>query len=238
MQESGENMIHNYDEFCEELLKNGFSMGGGNPHGIYAAIPFSWEEQEFLNTPVKWHTGDPETDPWQWRMRVLKEREDIAYSKVFFNTSGYITKEWYPYFLAVRQGGECFEEAYENGSLSRTSKEIYQIVCDCKESACHEIKRIGGFGKEDKGRFEKAVVELQMRMYITICGYAKKTNRQGQPYGWESSVFCTPEHFWGEEILQRAQRISKQEAEERITKQVLKLNPDADKRMIRKFIYG
>ena len=44
-------------------------------------------------------------------MRVLEEREDIAYSKVFFRTSGYITREWYPYFYAVRRKGESFQEA-------------------------------------------------------------------------------------------------------------------------------
>ncbi len=53
---------------------------------------------------IAWHTEDPETDPWEWRIRVLDEYTDIAYGKLFFRKSGYITKEWYPYFLAVRRG--------------------------------------------------------------------------------------------------------------------------------------
>ena len=47
-------------------------------------------------------------------MRVLEERTDIAYSKVFFKTSGFITREWYPYFYAVRRNGESFEEVYRD----------------------------------------------------------------------------------------------------------------------------
>ncbi len=46
-----------------------------------------------LTPPVKWHCGDQEVDPWEWRMRVLEERTDIAYSKVFRGTSGFITVE-------------------------------------------------------------------------------------------------------------------------------------------------
>ena len=140
-------------------------MGGGNAKGIFALIPYGWEEQEFIDSSVKWHTGDPETDPWEWRMRVLEERDDIAYSKLFFRTSGYIMREWYPYFYAVRRNGESFEEAYESGTVSFIAKRIYDIVSS-GEVALHDIKRIGGFRKEDNSQFDRALVELQTRIFI------------------------------------------------------------------------
>lgn len=96
---------------------------GGNTKGTYAVVPYDWKEQEFVDSPIKWHTGDP----WEWRMRVLEERDDIVYAKLFFRTSGFITKEWYPYFYAVRRQGETFEEAYENGTISQMAKRIYEI---------------------------------------------------------------------------------------------------------------
>ena len=102
-------MIQNFADFCRELLSCGFSMGGGNAKGIFALIDYDWTNQDVLDTPVKWHCGDPEVDPWEWRMRVLEERTDIAYSKVFFKTSGFITRDWYPFFYAVRRNGESFE---------------------------------------------------------------------------------------------------------------------------------
>ena len=72
--------IRNFDDFCRELLSCGFSMGGGNAKGIFALIDYDWTNQDALDTPVKWHCGDPKVDPWEWRMRVLEERRDIAYS--------------------------------------------------------------------------------------------------------------------------------------------------------------
>lgn len=229
-------MIHNFDDFCKELVRCGFSMGGGNARGIFALIDFDWTNQDRLDTPVKWHCGDPEVDPWEWRMRVLEERTDIAYSKLFFKTSGFITRDWYPYFYAVRRNGECFEEAYAQGGISHMAKRIYDIVSS-GEVALHEIKALGGFGKEEKGQFDKALVELQMRFYITMTGRRQKQNKYGIEYGWNSTVFTTVEHFWNQRDF-AIPELDAAESYEIIRQQILKLNPAAEERIIRKFIRG
>ncbi|MCA5960928.1 hypothetical protein LC724_11655 [Blautia sp. RD014234] len=90
--------IRSYEDFTEVLLEAGFSMGGGSSEGIYSIINWEWDKEPPYETPVRWHTGDRETDPWEWRMRVLDERDDIAYAKCFFKKSGYITRQWYPCF--------------------------------------------------------------------------------------------------------------------------------------------
>ena len=38
-------MVHNFADFCKELLECGFSMGGGNSKGIYAIVSYDWKEQ-------------------------------------------------------------------------------------------------------------------------------------------------------------------------------------------------
>ncbi len=230
-------IIKNFLDFCNTLQESGFSMGGGNAKDIFAIIPYGWNEQEQLDSPIKWHTGDPETDPWEWRMRVLEECEDIAYSKVFFRSSGYITKDWYPYFLAARRHGETFEEAYENGTISHTAKRIYEIVSDNGAIPLHEIKLLGGFSKEEKAAFERAIVDLQMRMFITMNGRMQKINKNGEGYGWSSTVFTTVEDFWqrrGVTLLD----IGFAEADEKIKEQIWKLNPDAKIKKMEKFIKG
>ena len=229
-------MIHNFDDFCKELVRCGFSMGGGNARGIFALIDFDWTNQDQLDTPVKWHCGDPEVDPWEWRMRVLEERTDIAYSKVFFKTSGFITRDWYPCFYAVRRNGESFEEAYARGGISHMAKWIYDIV-STGEVALHEIKALGGFGKEDKALFDKALVELQMRFFITMTGRRQKQNKYGIEYGWNSTVFTTVEHFWNQRDF-TIPELDAAESYEIIRQQILKLNPEAEERIIRKFIRG
>ena len=163
-------MIRCYDDFVEALLTAGFSMGSSNAVGIYAIINWAWDEPPPYDTPVRWFTGDPVTDPCEWIVRALVERNDITYGKLLFKKSGYITKEWFPLFLAVRQGGVGFDEAYENGEVSHFAKRIYDVVSDSETLPVEEIKRLGGFSREDKSRFDKAMTELQMKMFISPCG--------------------------------------------------------------------
>lgn len=222
------NHILSFQDFLNALYRSGFSMGGGNSEGIYAIIPWGWNETPPYETPVRWHTENPDTDPWEWRMRVLNECDDIAYSKLFFNKSGYITKEWYPYFLAARRGGKGFYEAYEDGKISHDAKRIYEVVAKSGAIPLHIIKIECGFGKEAKAKFDKAITELQMKMYITMCDNARKLSAKGEEYGWSSTMFCTVEQFWGQDVINKAYKIKRGEAVERITEQINVLNPNAD----------
>lgn len=225
-------MVNSFEEFCDELVKCGFSMGGGNAKGIYAVIPFDWNSTP-EDSRIRWHTGDPETDPWEWRMRILKERNDIAYGKVFFGASGYITRKWYPLFLAVRRHGMAFDEWYDEGKASQMENSIYQVIHENGEIALHDLKRVCNIQKKDASRFDRALVSLQRNLFITMCGQIQKKNRQGEGYGWNSTVFCTVENFWKEEL---STDLSPQEACLAIHDQILKLNPQAQEKIIRKFI--
>ena len=231
-------MIQNYNDFVNSLIDAGFSMGGGNSEGIFSVIPWSWNEAPPYDTPVRWHTGNQETDPWEWRIRVLDERDDIAYAKLFFNKSGYITKEWYPYFLAVRRGSKNFREEYADGKMSHFAKRIYDVIIENETLPLHAIKQIGGFSKEDTSKFDRALVELQMKMYLTMCGRKQKLSKKGEEYGWSSTVFCTIEKYFGKDIVEKADKINEREATERITEKIYSLNPTADPKKIIKFIKG
>ena len=230
--------IKNYDDFVSALLEAGFSMGGGNSEDVFSLITWNWDEQPPYDTPVRWHTGDPETDPWEWRMRVLDERDDIAYAKFFFKKSGYITKEWIPYFLTARRGNMLFEEAYEEGLISNYGKRIYSVVAEHEILPLHAIKQLAGFVKEEKSQFDRALIELQMKMYLTMCGRQQKISGKGEEYGWSSTVFCTTERYWGEKIFKESGNMEKAEAIEKITKQIYTLNQDADQKKVMRFIKG
>ncbi len=231
------NMVSNFSEFCGEVVRCGFSMGGGSAKGIYSIVPYTWEQQDLLDTPVKWHTGDPETDPWEWRMRVLEERRDIAYSKVFFNVSGFISAEWYPRFLAVRRGGETFDEAFGRGAVSRMAKRAYDVIREIDSLAFHEIKSLAFIIREENSQFEQALTELQMKMFITIDGRAQKVNKYGIPYGWSSTSFSTVESFWRRRGVE-LEEMDPEKSYELIYRRVLELNPEAEKSRIERFIRG
>jgi hypothetical protein len=227
-----------YEDFVAALLEAGFAMGGGNSEGIYSLIPWSWNEQPPYETPVRWHTGDPATDPWEWRMRVLDERNDIAYSKVFFKKSGYITKEWTPYFLAARRGSTSFDEEYQTGVISHAAKRIYNVILEYQTLPLHAIKQLADFKKEEKSGFDRALVELQMKMYLTMCGRQQKLSQKGEEYGWSSTVFCLTETFWGNEVFEAAAKLDKHEASQKIAERICLLNSDAEQKKILKFIKG
>lgn len=231
-------MIQNYNDFVNSLLDAGFSMGGGNSEGIFSVVSWNWDEAPPYDTPVRWHNGDPETDPWEWRIRVLDERDDIAYAKLFYKKSGYITKEWYPYFLAVRRGGGNFMDEYSDGTMSHFAKRIYDVIIENETLPLHAIKQIGGFSKEDTSKFDRALVDLQMKMYLTMCGRQQKLSKKGEEYGWSSTVFCTVERYFGKDIIEKADKINEREATEKITEQIYRLNPAAEPKKITKFIKG
>lgn len=231
-------MVKNFSDFVAALLNAGFSMGGGNSEGIFAVIPWSWYDAPPYPTPVRWHTGDPETDPWEWRIRVLDERDDIAYAKLFFGKSGYITREWYPYFLSVRRGGRSLADEYYEGNISRFAKRIYDVIAAHGALPVHAIKHIAGISREDGSRFDRALIELQRKMYVTMCGSARKISKTGEEYGWPSTAFCTVESFFGEEITDEASGIDAGEAAEMIKEQIIRLNPAANPRKIPRFIRG
>ena len=222
--------IRNYDDFVRALLDAGFSQFGGSRDSVVTLFRYGWSCQPG-DCPVQWFSGDPDRDPWAWRERVL-ERDDISYGKVFFQKHGFITLDWYPYFLAVRRRGRDFGEAYADGLHSRAALRVYDCLRENGPLPVHDIKPMAGFSREDKASFERALTELQMGLYITVCGHAQKRSRAGEPYGWSSDVYCLAEDFCGEA------HPDPEEAAERIEEQVYKLNPDAEPRKVRKFIYG
>ena len=230
--------LSGFDDFARILLASGFSLGGGSDDGIFAIVDFDW-----LNVPlgsrIAWHTGDPETDPWEWRIRVLRERDDVAYAKCFFKKSGYITQEFYPYFLALRRAGRDFDDEYADGLISHQAKRIYDAVRGHGELPLDEIKRIGGFAREEKSRFDSALTELQMNLFLTISGTRRRMNAMGLEYGWETTVLCTAEQFWSKtDVFDRAANLHESDAYDAIRERVLELNPKADESKIRKFAYG
>ena len=115
-------------------------------------------------------------------MRVLEERNDIAYAKLFFKKSGYITAQWYPYFLSVRRRNLNFAEAYLDGTLSREAKMIYDVVDAHGAVPLHTLKLLSGLDhKENKSRFDRALTELQdAHVYYHVRASAEAIqNRRG-----------------------------------------------------------
>ncbi|HZW50065.1 MAG TPA: hypothetical protein VFF80_08065 [Bacillota bacterium] len=216
--------IHNFKDFYIALQLAGFSTAGDNGEGIFSL-------QNHTSPAIVWHTDEPETDPWTWRIRAISEYSDVAYGKVFLKKNGWITRKWYPYFIAVRRAARSCDELYNEGKLSRLERDIYDMIKKGTASAVHDIKSITG----DKTT-ESALIRLQILLLITLDGQTRKLSKNGVPYGWPVSSFCTVEEFFTNELQEEAELLSCDEAEVMIRNQILCLNPQASEANIKRFI--
>jgi hypothetical protein len=224
-------LINNFDEFLSALYEAGFSLSGGSTEGGGIAL------SERFGSGVRWHTGE-DTDPWRWRMRALSEKSDIAYAKVFLNKGGFIARQWYPYFLAIRRGGRSFGELYADGLLNAMAQRVYSAIDGSGQIAYHEIKRAIGIKRVDESKFAAALVQLQMYMLLTICGETYHINKQGMPYGWAVNVFTTPERLFGDSVIDEAMDLDRDDAINKITAQIRKHGSCDDENAVYKFITG
>lgn len=216
-----------YDQFVQALNTLGFLPFSSNP--------IDYPNLGKLGENSQWFTDDPDTDPWQWKTRLVEERQGV-FAKVLCGKPAFISREWYPYFLAARRGGESFEDAYEEGRMSHECQRIMALLEEGKPLAVHEIKLLAGFDKGSQSRFEGALSTLQMGFFITVSGAKRKTTLLGQPYGWPGTEYQTVEAWAWPEALERAAELDAKEAGSRLVQRVREVMPAVTEKQARKFL--
>jgi hypothetical protein len=217
--------VTEYNEFTSIVEDLGFMTLSNNCIDFVNLSDLTMEEQ--------WHTGMP-TDPWQWRVNIEKDHK-ASYAKVFDKKPGFISLEWYPIFLAARRKGRSFSEIYSEGLISNFSKQIYDLFKYHETLAAHEIKSLSGYTKNLNSKYENAMSELQMWMFITVSGTKQKISAKGEPYGWPSTAYSTVETWAGEQLMEEAYSINPENAMEEIMMRVKDIIPHAEMRKIRRF---
>ena len=190
---------------------------------------FSVEE---LTRGSAWWTGDPDTDPWEWR-KMLAVDPDIAYGKFFGRNAGFVDKDFFPVFANYRRNGYDYDALYEDGLASHRSKKIMDVF-GLDEEACGselmtpEIRAKAGFARENgEKNYEGAITDLQMQTYLITGDFRRRTNRFGQEYGWHIAVLETPETKWGYKFIASGYEEEPAESWERIVSRVKAVCPDA-----------
>ncbi len=192
---------------------------------------FSLEE---LTASSAWFSGNEE-DPWQWRAIAATEGK-VVYGKFFGKKAGFISKEWFPYFVSYRRDGYDFDTLYELGEASRKSKLLMDALDSREAVPSHVLKDTAGFGRNGEKGFDGAITNLMMQTYVVICGFERKLNRNGEEYGWPVADYCTAEEKFGREFVRSKYHLRKEEVLEKILEQMHKLYPDATDKEIRKEI--
>ena len=215
--------IHNVAEAKRLILEAGFL-----PLFENGAAGFSVEE----HTPAAhWWTGDPETDPWEWRITLSKD-PDVAYGKFFDKKAGFISKEWFPDYANYRRDGYDFDALWEDELASYRMKKIMDVFrldehMNGAEILSAELKELAGFGKGGEKNFEGVLTDLQMRGYLIMSDFRQRKNKKGVPYGWHLAALSTPETKWGYDHVTSAYRQTSEASFERMLSLSMQSFPEA-----------
>lgn len=193
---------------------------------------FSAEEHV---SPLFWWTGDPEQDPWEWRVLIARSGL-VAYGKFFDKKAGFISPEWLPAFANHRRDGYDFDSRWEDGMARSRSKKLMDLFEEKDELMGFEMKRMAGFGKDGEKNFSGIVTELQMQTYLTACDFRCRTRKDGTPYGWPVTVYTTPEQLFGVSLVRSGYREDPKASFERMVARVREEYPWADEKAIRKLL--
>ena len=198
------------------------------------AVPgFSVRE---MTDRARWHDGR-EADPWLWRQAVAAEG-NIAYGKFFKRKAGFISARWLPLFANARRDGYDFDALYEDGKASFAQKRV--MDCFMPEGntrlPAHRLKKQAGFHKDKPSGFDTTLAQLQMQTYLVICGFERKRNRMGMPYGWPVSLYAMPETLFGFDFVRSRYAEQPAASFEAIVSQAACIRPAASIEDLRAFL--
>ncbi len=176
----------------------------------------------------QWHTGDPETDPWQWKDRIAVEKR-AAFGCLIGGNKGFISPRLYPAFLRAFQPAEELEERWSQGLVKPVVWETWQQFENQSVLSTSDLHRFWKMaGKKGTSAMDGALRELQMQFRITVAGNRRKLDRFGQPCGWPSLLYERVDTWAPEDWQTAAERMDPAEARETILKAAAALAPEAD----------
>ncbi len=180
-----------------------------------------------------WWTGDPQIDPWEWRVLAARS-ERVVYGKFFAGKAGFLSLDWLPYFVNYRRDGYDFDSLYEEGSARRRAKLLMDLFEDREELLTCDMKSLAGFGKGGEKNFNGILTELQMQTYLVMKDFRQRVSKAGRPYGMSVAVCTTPEHIWGYDRVTSAYAEDPAASWERIAAWMRKQYPHAAEAQIRR----
>jgi hypothetical protein len=128
------------------------------------------------NRPVADEHDDPGHVTWGWKDQSLDKRR-WYYGKLLRGKATLVSLKTLPYFYALSEnfgGPDDYLEEYRAGRLSLEAKTIYEVLRDGGAMDTVRLRREARMSAESsKGRFEKALTDLQKGLKILPVGVAQ-----------------------------------------------------------------
>lgn len=175
-------MLKTYADFLSAVESFGLMAFSG-------AFLDGFPKLDKLTSPLQWHTGDDETDPWQWKDRAAAEKQ-AAFGNILGGRKGFISKRMYPLFFSACRPDWTVEERYKKGYIKKAVLDVYRLFDTGRQLDTGEIRRLMHVTKkEGASAVDSAIVTLQREFYITVSGNRRKTSFDGKEYGWPANTY-------------------------------------------------
>ena len=167
--------LTSYQDFVEQVNEMGFlPMSGLTP-----GLPSLGD----LTPDGNWHTGDPDTDPWQWKDRAAREKK-LAYGCILNGQKGFVSSQLYAAFYSAFHPPEPMPVRWAEGLVDRTTWSLWNLFEKQSVVNTFEAHRMLAGNSSSSSRIDSRLQALQAAYYITGAGNARKVSRAGQGYGW------------------------------------------------------
>ena len=221
--------LRTYADFLDLLRERGLIWFSS---GYPAGLPSLSECTE----GAQWHTGDPDTDPWQWRERVAAERR-AAVGNVLGGRKGFIAPVLYPLFFAASRPPVPLEERYADGLVPRMQQRALALFMPGQPLSTFELRAaLIGPKKEGLSKMTSALEALMREFYITVCGSKRKTNALGQPYAWPAVNYALAEDWHGD-WLAAAPLLSQGDAREALLAHCVRVGAQGSEAALRRTLW-
>lgn len=147
-------------------------------------------EPELFETDVK------SLNPWYWRFEFAYE-DDLFYGQFFDGRLGFVRRDLFPAFAALRRGGRTTEAMLESDDLTDDAKTFYRALPAFAEWTLPEaMTRVPPL----ETRLETIAKELQTKTLLFTSGFRYKRKKTGEEYGWPASLYARPDEEFDEPL--------------------------------------
>ena len=164
-----------------------------------------------LTRKDSWHTGDPDTDPWQWKDRASSEKK-LAYGCILNGQKGFIAERCYSAFYIIYHPHEPMQVRRAEGLIDQTTWLLWNQFEKHGALSTFEVRRLMAGESQQTSRVDSRLQALQASFYITGAGNARKISRAGQEYGWPAMRYQRVEEWAPETWLSDARGLRSKEA--------------------------
>jgi DNA-binding PadR family transcriptional regulator len=163
------------------------------------------------------HTHHDPYISFVWEMKdVLPSEGKIYYGKLLKRRPTMVSLEFLPYFyvLSGRSGvKDEYRKEFLTGRISAIARDIMEALRDSSPQVTRGLKlATGTFTKDERGSFDKAITELQAKMFIV------KVAEESDPFSFVWAPFT---RAFGQQV-RKARRISPETARQRLLEQYFK----------------